>query len=86
MVFRYQPTTIDKVESDVGFTIRKKMHIDDLYMDRDSQVKAIEKTFEDALKAGLECTKRLPTKKLTKGCRSCMGEHFEHIRQRGFET
>ena len=49
-MFRYQPTTIDKVESDVGFTIRKKMHIDDLYMDRDSQVKAIEKTFEDALK------------------------------------
>ena len=26
------------------------MHIDDLYMDRDSQVTAIEKTFEDALK------------------------------------
>ena len=27
---RYQPTTIDKVESDVGFTIRKKMHIDEI--------------------------------------------------------
>jgi hypothetical protein len=26
------------------------MHIDDLYMDRDSQVAAIEKTFEDALR------------------------------------
>jgi len=47
---RYQPTTIEKVESDIGFTVRKKMNVDDLYMDRDSQVAAIEKTFEDALK------------------------------------
>jgi len=38
------------VESDIGFTVRKKMNVDDLYMDRDSQVTAIEKTFEDALK------------------------------------
>jgi len=30
--------------------VRKKMNVDDLYMDRDSQVAAIEKTFEDALK------------------------------------
>ena len=35
---RYQPTTIEKVESDIGFTVRKKMNVDDLYMDRDSQV------------------------------------------------
>ena len=38
------------MESDIGFTVRKKMNVDDLYMDRDSQVAAIEKTFEDALK------------------------------------
>ena len=39
-------------------------------------------TFDLAIKAGLECTKCLPTKHGTKGCRSCMGEHFELIRQR----
>ena len=37
-ILRYQPTTIEKVESDIGFTVRKKMNVDDLYMDRDSQV------------------------------------------------
>ena len=42
-------------------------------------------TLEEALKAGLECSKCLPTKMGTKGCRACMGEHFEDIRQRGFE-
>ena len=46
---RYQPTTIEKIESDIGFTVRKKMNVDELYMDRDNQIKAIEKTFEDAL-------------------------------------
>jgi RNA polymerase II-associated factor 1 len=46
---RYQPTTIEKIESDIGYTVRKKMNVDDLYMDRDNQIKAIEKTFEDAL-------------------------------------
>ena len=50
VVSRYQPTTIEKVESDIGFTVRKKMNVDDLYMDRDSQVEAIEKTFKDAKK------------------------------------
>ena len=50
LVFRYQPTTIEKVESDIGYTVRKKMNVDDLYMDRDSQVEAIEKTFKDATK------------------------------------
>merc|ERR1712112_290017 len=45
---RYQPTTIEKVEADIGYTIRKKMNVDELYMDRDSQIEAIEKTFSDA--------------------------------------
>ena len=42
-------------------------------------------TFEDALKAGLECHKCLPTKAGTKGCRACMGEHFEELRQKGYK-
>ena len=45
---RYQPTTIEKIESDIGYTVRKKMNVDELYMDRDNQIKAIEKTFDDA--------------------------------------
>ncbi|CAG7721318.1 unnamed protein product [Allacma fusca] len=47
---RFQPQTIDKVEAKVGYSV-KKMLKDDLghYMDRDSQVKSIEKTFEDSL-------------------------------------
>jgi len=45
---RYQPTTIEKVEADIGYTIRKKMNVDELYMDRDSQIDAIEKTFRDS--------------------------------------
>lgn len=44
---RYQPTTIDKVEADIGFNVRKKMNVEDMYQDKDSQITAIEKTFED---------------------------------------
>jgi hypothetical protein len=39
-------------------------------------------SLEDALEAALLCSKCLPTKAGTKGCRVCMGEYFEHIRQR----
>ena len=39
-------------------------------------------SFEAALEAGLLCTKCIPTKAGTKGCRACMGEFFEQIRQR----
>ena len=42
-------------------------------------------TLEEALTAAHKCTKCLPTKALTKGCRQCMGEWFEHIRQKGFK-
>ncbi len=45
---RYQPTTIDKVEADIGFNVRKKMNVEDMYQDKDSQISAIEKTFDDA--------------------------------------
>ena len=43
---RFQPTTIEKVESKVGFAVRKKMDQQSLFMDRESQIAAIEKTFE----------------------------------------
>jgi Paf1. len=39
---------MDKVEAKVGFSIKKNFKEDNLYMDRDSQVKAIEKTFADS--------------------------------------
>ena len=45
---RYQPTTIEKIESDIGFNVKKKMNMDDMYQDKDSQIRAIEKTFDDA--------------------------------------
>ena len=45
---RYQPTTIEKIESNIGVTIRKKMSMHELYMDREEQIAAINKTFEDA--------------------------------------
>jgi len=39
-------------------------------------------TLEEALFAASLCTKCLPAKAGTKGCRACMGEFFETIRQR----
>ena len=39
-------------------------------------------TLEEALFAVSVCTKCLPTKAGTKGCRVCMGDFFEAIRQR----
>ncbi|KAF3430401.1 hypothetical protein E2986_10014 [Frieseomelitta varia] len=59
---RFQPQTVDKVEAKVGYSIKKNfknfyyvhetlLHLylqeETLYMDRESQIKAIEKTFED---------------------------------------
>ncbi|XP_060876580.1 RNA polymerase II-associated factor 1 homolog [Metopolophium dirhodum] len=44
---RFQPQTIEKVEAKVGFSIKKNFKEETLYTDRDSQMKAIEKTFED---------------------------------------
>ena len=39
-------------------------------------------TFEDAQAAAENCKKCFRTKRGTKGCRACMGEHFERIRWR----
>ena len=43
---------------------------------------ATHNSLEEALEAGLKCTKCVATTKGTKGCRACMGEWFEHIRLR----
>ncbi|KRT82764.1 hypothetical protein AMK59_4051, partial [Oryctes borbonicus] len=45
---RFQPQTMDKVEAKVGYSIKKNLKNETLYMDRDSQIKAIEKTFDDS--------------------------------------
>ena len=42
--------------------------------------------FEAAMKAAASCTKCEPQKDGAKGCRACMGEHFEAMRKRGFEA
>ena len=47
------------------------------------QVEPVFATFEEALEAGKLCSKCLPTKFGTKGCRACMGEFFEQIRLKG---
>ncbi len=47
-----------------------------------SMIEPIHETFESALAAAFLCTKCVATKFGTKGCRACMGEHFEQIRLR----
>ncbi|KAL1131649.1 hypothetical protein AAG570_011262, partial [Ranatra chinensis] len=44
---RYQPQNIDKVEAKVGYSIKQSLKEETIYMDRESQIKAIEKTFTD---------------------------------------
>ena len=43
-------------------------------------------TLEQALAAAQDCKKCMPTLKGTKGCRACMGEFFEMIRQKGVKA
>ena len=43
-------------------------------------------TLEEALAAGLLCTKCVATKQSTKGCKACMGKWFEEIRQSGAKS
>nr|CAD7446468.1 unnamed protein product [Timema bartmani] len=45
---RFQPQTMDKVEAKVGYSIKKNFKEETIYMDRESQIKAINKTFEDS--------------------------------------
>lgn len=44
---RFQPQNNEKVEAKVGFNVRKSFVEETLYMDREAQIKSIEKTFED---------------------------------------
>ena len=41
---------------------------------------------EVAMKAAASCKKCEPQKDGAKGCRACMGQHFEAVRKRGFEA
>jgi len=45
---RFQPQSMDRVENKVGFSIKRSLKEDIHIVDRDSQIKAIEKTFDDA--------------------------------------
>lgn len=45
---RFQPQTMEKVEAKVGFNVRKAFAEETLYMDRDTQIKSIQKTFEES--------------------------------------
>ncbi|CAD7091864.1 unnamed protein product [Hermetia illucens] len=47
---RFQPQTMEKVEAKVGYNVKKSLREETLYLDRDAQIKAIEKTFEDSKK------------------------------------
>ncbi|XP_050069439.1 RNA polymerase II-associated factor 1 homolog [Anopheles maculipalpis] len=47
---RFNPQTMEKVEAKVGFNVKKSLREETLYMDREAQIKAIEKTFEDNTK------------------------------------
>lgn len=41
---------MEKVEAKVGFNVKKSFVEETLYMDRETQIKAIEKTFDDSKK------------------------------------
>lgn len=47
---RFQPQNNEKVEAKVGFNVRKSFVEETLYMDREAQIKSIEKTFDDIKK------------------------------------
>jgi RNA polymerase II-associated factor 1 len=45
---RFQPQSLETVEAKVGYNVKKSLREETLYMDRESQMKAIEKTFDDS--------------------------------------
>ncbi|XP_059619934.1 RNA polymerase II-associated factor 1 homolog [Phlebotomus argentipes] len=45
---RFQPQNIEKVEAQVGYNVKKSLREETLYMDRNTQIRAIEKTFQDS--------------------------------------
>ncbi|XP_055379893.1 RNA polymerase II-associated factor 1 homolog [Condylostylus longicornis] len=47
---RFQPQNLETIEAKVGYNVKKSLREETLYLDRDAQIKAIEKTFEDSKK------------------------------------
>ncbi|KAH8294824.1 hypothetical protein KR018_003380 [Drosophila ironensis] len=44
---RFQPQNLENIEAKVGYNVKKSLREETLYLDRDAQIKAIEKTFDD---------------------------------------
>lgn len=47
---RFQPQNMEKAEAKVGYNVKNSLREETLYMDRDQQIAAIEKTFEESQK------------------------------------
>uniref|UniRef100_A0A1L8DGW4 RNA polymerase II-associated factor 1 homolog n=1 Tax=Nyssomyia neivai TaxID=330878 RepID=A0A1L8DGW4_9DIPT len=45
---RFQPQNMEKVEAKVGYNVKKSLREETLQMDRDTQIRAIQKTFQDS--------------------------------------
>lgn len=45
---RFQPQNLETVEAKVGYNVKKSLREETLYMDRETQIQAIEKTFTDS--------------------------------------
>jgi RNA polymerase II-associated factor 1 len=45
---RFQPQNMEKAEAKVGYNVKNSLKEETLYMDREQQIKAIEKTFADS--------------------------------------
>lgn len=45
---RFQPQNMEKAEAKVGYNVKNSLRGETLYMDRDQQIKSIEKTFEES--------------------------------------
>uniref|UniRef100_A0A1A9UR55 RNA polymerase II-associated factor 1 homolog n=1 Tax=Glossina austeni TaxID=7395 RepID=A0A1A9UR55_GLOAU len=44
---RFQPQNLENIEAKVGYNVKKSLREETLYLDREAQIKAIEKTFSD---------------------------------------
>ncbi|XP_067615870.1 RNA polymerase II-associated factor 1 homolog [Eurosta solidaginis] len=45
---RFQPQNLENIEAKVGYNVKKSLREETLYLDREAQIKAIEKTFNDS--------------------------------------
>ena len=84
------PTTFAEMRSRTNEFISKIKHVKGVgKMDETKAAPRTHEThepahesLEKALEAAIACSKCLPTKAGAKGCRACVGDHFEAIRQR----